>query len=133
MERSAGLVLEKEGEYLLLHYAAGHWDFPKGHIEEGETPEQAALRELEEETGIAEAEILPGFSDNIQYFYKKEEKTIYKEVVFFLATTKTAKVVLSHEHKGFAWLAFEGAVEKLTFDNAKVVLKKAHGWLNEKS
>lgn len=128
-EKSAGLVLVKEGEYLLLHYGAGHWDFPKGHIEKGESPEQAALRELKEETGIIDAEILPGFTEKIQYFFKKEGKTVSKEVVFFIAKTKTSKVTLSFEHKGFVWLNFKDAVDKLTYGNAKDILRKADAWL----
>ena len=72
-ERSAGTVIVCNGEYLLLHYESGHWDFPKGKIEEGETPEQAALRELKEETGIEDAEILPGFTEGIKYFFHREE------------------------------------------------------------
>lgn len=128
-EQSAGLVLVKDGEYLLLHYDAGHWDFPKGHLEKGESPEQAALRELKEETGITDAEILPGFVEKILYFFKKEGKTIAKEVVFFLARTKTSNVTLSFEHKGFVWLPFKEAVEKITYNNAKDILKKADAWL----
>jgi 8-oxo-dGTP pyrophosphatase MutT (NUDIX family) len=130
-ERSAGVVLVKDGEYLLLHYEAGHWDFPKGHLEKGETPEQAALRELNEETGITDAEILSGFAERIHYFFKKEGKTVSKEVVFFVAKTKTSKVKLSFEHKGFAWLPFKEAVEKLTYDNAKDILRKADAWLKK--
>ncbi len=131
-EKSAGVVVFNDGRYLLLHYEAGHWDFPKGHVEKGESDVQAALRELKEETGIVDAEVLPGFSDGIRYFFKKEGKTIVKEVVFFVARTKTEKVTLSHEHKGFIWLPFKEAVVKLTYDNAKNVLKKAEAFLNVK-
>ncbi len=128
-ERSAGIVVVNDSKYLLLHYDAGHWDFPKGHVEEGESSEQAALRELKEETGIADAELLSGFAEKIRYFFKKEGQTVVKEVVFFVARTKTADVKLSFEHKGFIWLPFKDAVEKLTYNNAKEVLRKADAFL----
>ena len=124
MERSAGVVLVKKGEVLLLHYTAGHWDFPKGHLEAGETSEQAALRELKEETGL-DGVLLPGFKETIHYFFKREGKTIYKEVTFFIAEAKDGKVMLSDEHIGFEWLPFEKAMEKLTYKTAKDILQKA--------
>lgn len=128
-EHSAGTVVIKDGKYLLLHYDSGHWDFAKGHLESGETPEQAALRELKEETGIEDAELLPGFVEKIKYFFKREGKTVAKEVIFFIARAKTDKVKLSFEHKDFVWLPFKEAVEKLTFNTAKEVLRKADAFL----
>ncbi|MCX6708617.1 MAG: NUDIX domain-containing protein [Candidatus Woesearchaeota archaeon] len=124
-EKSAGIIVVNDGKFLLLLYDAGHWDFPKGHIEKDESSEQAALRELKEETGISDAVILPGFSENIHYFFKKEGKLISKEVVFFAARTKTFDVKLSFEHKDFIWLPFNDALAKLTYKNAKEVLRKA--------
>ena len=129
-EKSAGTVIARNNKYLVLHYAAGHWDFPKGKIEENESPEEAALRELEEETGISDGKILPGFAEKIKYFFKREGNTISKDVIFFVAKTKTENITLSHEHKGFKWLSFKEAKDQLTFDNAKEVLTKAETFLN---
>ena len=58
-EKSCGAVVfkrQKDGtsKYLVLHYGAGHWDFPKGKQEKNENEEQTALREIKEETGIDE-------------------------------------------------------------------------------
>lgn len=131
-EKSAGMLVVNDGKYLLLLYDAGHWDFPKGHIEKDESSEQAALRELKEETGISDAEILPGFAENIHYFFKKEGKLISKEVVFFVATTKTSAVKLSFEHKDFIWLPFNDALAKLTYKTAKEVIQKAEAFLRAK-
>lgn len=137
MEKSAGLIIfRKEGsriKYLLLHYDAGHWDFPKGHIEAGESETGAALRELKEETGISDAKVISSFREKISYYYRREGKTVYKEVIYLLAETKTEKVKLSFEHKGFEWLPFEEAVERVTFKNSKEVLKKADRFLAQKS
>jgi 8-oxo-dGTP pyrophosphatase MutT (NUDIX family) len=132
--RSAGVVLfrpVKKREYLLLHYAAGHWDLPKGIIEKGEASEQAALRELKEETGISKAEIISGFKETIKFTYAWEGKKVLKFVVFFLARTRQKRVEISWEHRGFVWLPYKEAVKKVTFRNAKNVLKKAEAWLNE--
>ncbi len=130
-EKSCGAIVfhnNKHREYLLLHYEAGHWDFIKGHVEMGEDEKETARREAKEESGI-EIKILPGFREGIKYFFKQNGKLIYKEVVFFVAKAKTKTVKLSLEHIGYEWLPFEMAVEKLTYKNAKDVLKKAENFL----
>ncbi len=131
-EKSCGAVVyrkDSQFNFLLLHYEAGHWDFVKGNVEPGETEKQTAVRELAEETGIADARFIDGFKERINYFYKRQGGTVRKEVVFFLMETKTADVKLSFEHVGFDWLLYERAMEKLTFKNAKDVLLKAHNFL----
>ena len=120
-----------EVKYLLLQYEAGHWDFVKGNVEEGETEQETTVRELREETGIIDAHFVDGFKEKISYFYKRQGATVYKEVVFFLMETQTTNVKLSFEHIGFAWLTYEGAMEKLTFKNARDVLQKAHEFLKK--
>jgi len=125
---SAGLILFRvvDGErlYLLLHYPHGHWDFVKGKIEEGESKQEAALRELEEETGL-EADIMDGFEEQLSYVFRQEEELIEKTVYFLIAQTESEEIELSHEHIDFAWLAYNQAEGQLTFANAKEVLKKA--------
>ena len=134
-ESSAGAVVFKKGKeikYLILKYEEGHWDFPKGNIEEGETDEETIKREVMEETGIDDIAIINKFREKIHYFYKLNDELVSKEVVFHLAETKKDKIKLSSEHIGFKWLNFKEAMEKLTFKNAKDVLKKADGFLREK-
>lgn len=132
-EISCGAVVfrkQKDGvKYLLLHYEAGHWDFPKGNQEKNEKEEQTAAREIREETGIEDIEFVNGFNETIKYFYKKEEETVYKEVVFFLAQSATKDVKLSSEHIGYAWVSYEHAMKKLTFNNAKELLERANRFL----
>lgn len=133
MEKSAGVVIfrkeKKEILYLLLHYPGGHWDFPKGHIEKGENPEETAEREVKEETEIKDLKVMPGFRTSTRYFYKKGKKTIFKVVFFYLAKTKTKRIKISFEHQGFKWLPYKEALKNVTFKNTKEVLKKAHQFL----
>ena len=132
-EKSCGVVLfrEEKGEYLflILHYPGGHWDLPKGHVEEGETEHETANRELLEETGIADLEFVDGYREEISYQHYPKGKLSNKQVVFFLGKTELSDVRLSHEHHNFEWLSYENAISKLTFDNAKNLLIKAKEFL----
>lgn len=138
VEKSAGvMVFRKEKDkifYLLLHYSSrraekNYWDLPKGHIEKGEKPEDAAKREVEEETGLKDVEFIKGFKETIKYFFKWEDENILKFVTFYLAETKTKKIKVSSEHQGFEWLSYEEALQRLTFENARGVLKKSDEFL----
>ena len=140
VERSAGaLIFRKEGSkiyYLLLHYPSSakakkdYWDFSKGHIEKGEDILTAIKREVVEETGLKDLKFVDGFQKKIEYFFKFQGQTIFKTVVFYLAETQTKDIKLSHEHIGFKWLPFEGAMEQLTFKNAKDNLTLVNQLLN---
>ncbi|MFH1591497.1 MAG: NUDIX domain-containing protein [archaeon] len=123
-ETSAGVVVFQDGPvYLLLHYAEGHWGFPKGHVEGDETLRQAAIRETKEETGITDLDFIEGFSREVEYDYERDGVLRTKQVTFFLAKTETEQIKLSAEHQGCRWLSFEDAEKLLTFDNDRNVLK----------
>ena len=127
-ERSAGAILYRESSagnlYLLLNYPSGHWDFVKGNIEKGEVLKETVIREIEEETGITDVNFVEGFEDRVEYHYQRDGQLVHKEVVFFLAKTRTDNVKLSHEHHGFIWLDFNDALKKLTYKTAQNMLKK---------
>jgi bis(5'-nucleosidyl)-tetraphosphatase len=128
-EKSCGAVVflkNTDAKYLLLHYGAGHWDFVKGNVEPHESEKETVIRELREETGIADAQFIEGFREKIEYFYRRQGATIHKEVIFFLIETHTEKVELSFEHVGYTWLDYQSAMERLTFKNAKAALQKAY-------
>lgn len=134
-EVSAGaIIFRKEGKntlYLILHYESGHWDFVKGKIEEKENEKETVIREAEEEAGLKDLSLIETFREKLSYFYKKEGETVYKEVIFLLAETRTKEIKLSYEHKGFKWLSYEEALKQLTYDNAKNVLRKASEFLKD--
>jgi 8-oxo-dGTP pyrophosphatase MutT (NUDIX family) len=131
LERSAGFVIffqadpSSEIEFLLLDYGR-HWDFPKGHVEAGEDDLTAARRELQEETGLTDARVVPGFHEEMTYFFRhKRHGLVRKTVVFFLAEAATRKVKLSREHTGYAFLNYQEAIKRLTFPTAKQILRIA--------
>lgn len=134
MEKSCGAIVYRlengKRKYLLLRSDDGYCGFPKGHVEKDETEEQTARRETEEETGIVDLEFEPLFREMISYFFTKEHRKIYKEVVYFLAKTGTEEAKVSDEHVGFEWLEYDKALEKLSFENAKELLRKAEAHLS---
>ncbi|MGA2877152.1 MAG: NUDIX domain-containing protein [Nitrososphaerales archaeon] len=135
-EKSCGAVIfmkkDDVAKYLLLNYAAGHWDFVKGNVEVNESEQQTVVRELREETSITEAQFINAFRESIAYFYRRQGMTVHKEVVFFIMEAFTDKVELSFEHVGYIWLDYKHALEKLSFKNSKDVLQKAHDFLKKK-
>lgn len=133
---SAGLIIytyqQDTREYLVLQYASGHWDFPKGKLEQGETNHEAAVRELYEETGLS-AQVLPDFAQSLDYYFRdyKTGQLIHKTVIFFIGYTTDKQVKLSHEHIGYTWLPFQQAYALTTYDNAKHILQEAEKFLTD--
>jgi bis(5'-nucleosidyl)-tetraphosphatase len=133
-EHSAGAVLfgyfdNEEKEFLLLHYASGHWDFPKGNVEEGETETETVKREIYEETGISDVRFVKGFLEPIHYKYKRQGRLVHKKVSFYLAETRIRSVKLSHEHKDFRWAKYQAALTRLTYKSARDILVLANRFL----
>lgn len=132
-ETSFGAIVFRREEgriyYLLLRHGKKYYNFPKGHAEKNETPTIAAKREIFEETGIKEIRFLKGFKEINSYFFKHQGKTIFKNVFFFLAETKENEVLISKEHIGYEWLAYEEALERLNFKSLKNILRKANSFL----
>lgn len=154
-ERSAGgVVYKNQGELLWLvglHSGYHKWVLPKGLIETGETIEQAAVREVEEETGIR-AEMVGDKAIHIEnYEYQADfsegkvggggierrvetyqesggkQEWVKKEVTFFLMEYESGDVSNhSFEMEEVIWFGYEEAMEKLEFEGEKEALKKAY-------
>lgn len=135
-EKSAGAVLFREtpsGRMYLLLQNGGRWDFPKGGVEKGESELQTVVREVEEETGLKDLKIIPGFRKVIEYFYRRERKNVHKQVVYLLAKTQDDKVKISFEHQGFGWFPFREALERASYNNSKVTLAEAEKFVRSAS
>jgi 8-oxo-dGTP pyrophosphatase MutT (NUDIX family) len=108
------------------------WEFPKGGVEKGETMLAAALRELAEETGIAEHEVrlIPDFQRTEDYRFTAgddgQRTLIHKQVTYFLGeTTKSAIVLSAKESSEFAWLPLPDALKRLRYAKRKRLLSDA--------
>ena len=135
-EKSAGCILFQIDQgiikFLLLRYGLGHWGFPKGNIEVGEKEKEAGIREVQEETGISKIVLMDNFKEKVHYIYKRQGKTIHKEVVYFLAESIEKEVTISFEHSEYKWACFEDSLKQLSFENAKTILNKAHQEISTK-
>ena len=121
-EKSCGcVVLNEKNQVLLIHHNAGHWDFPKGHVEEGETEVQTAIREVKEETNI-DVEVNEKYRYTVEYNPKED---VIKEVVYFLAKNiSNNKEAQLEEVSEVQWFEFEEALDKITYDTSKQILQK---------
>ena len=126
METSCGLILRNGDLILLLRYPQGHWGFPKGHVEENDLSHQAtAIRELEEETGITDVEIIGNWFTSTKYTYMKKNIPTEKEVHWFPARTNSMDISLSEEHTDYIWIDVDSAEQMITFEEEVGVLQEA--------
>ncbi len=129
VEKSAGAVVFRRApqiEYLLI--LSTSWEFPKGLIDVKESEESAAKREVREETGL-EVQFVPGFREEINYFYRRGGVLVKKQVIYFLGEAAESTVKISWEHQDAAWLTFEAALAQLKYESAREILKKANAFL----
>ena len=126
-EKSCGAIIFRKyhgnTELLLIkHTSAGHWSFPKGHVEAGETEEQTAKREIMEETSI-DVDICPGFREVVTYSPRRD---VQKDVIYFLARAKNFDYVPQEsEIAQIKWVEINLAHSFLTYDNDKQLVNKA--------
>ncbi|MBS3791713.1 NUDIX domain-containing protein [Candidatus Bipolaricaulota bacterium] len=136
-EVSAGIITTRDrGDYrsylLLKHANGGHWSFPKGHVEEGEVPKEAALRELAEETDLTVREFVSGVSLETSYTFERAGQKVFKTVIYFLGIVSAeSRVVLSPEHLDYLWLPYDDARRRLTYEGDRELLDRAEDKLRQ--
>ena len=131
-EKSAGAVVytlsDSKIKYLLIKSKNGDIGFPKGHIEQGESEETAALREIYEETSI-KAQLVCDFKETVSYTMPNGKN---KTVVYFVAEYE--KQIPKHndgfEHNEYILLEFDDALKLVTFENTKEILVSANKFMN---
>jgi 8-oxo-dGTP pyrophosphatase MutT (NUDIX family) len=127
---AGGVVFRRDAEghvsYLLIRDSYRNWGFPKGHLEPGEPPADAARREVAEETGLVDL-ILHGPIRVIDWYFRFRGKTIHKYCHFFLFESRAGEPVPQVDEgiTECAWHPQEEALATISYDNARGVLRRA--------
>ncbi len=122
---------EADALFLLIQHQAGHWAFPKGHANPGESPAETARREFQEETGISDFQMLDEPSFREHYSFVKNGESIEKTVSYFLGFVSSMEVVLQVEEiQNSAWVSFEEAVKLITFDANRRMFEEVKAYLD---
>lgn len=124
-------------KFLLLYRRGNYWNFPKGHFKPGERTIDAALRELEEETGIRKSElrIIPNFRAYERFHFQVGNEKIFDTVILFLAETHKAEIRIEpREHSGYGWFLPRDASNVIgkKYEDTRKVLRQANLFLTER-
>lgn len=134
-ERSAGgvVVRYREGvpHALVIRDPYKNWGLPKGHIEPDETADQAALREVREETGLERVEIRDELG-TVDWWFQQDGVRIHKYCTFFLMISPTGapRPELGEGITDCVWLSLDEAVSRITYDNARAMVREARELLS---
>jgi ADP-ribose pyrophosphatase YjhB (NUDIX family) len=132
IERSAGGVVVRQFDgttkVLLIRDPYRKWGLPKGHLEEDEGAEEAALREVREETGL-EGLILSADLGEIDWTFRKAGRLVHKFCRFYLMESAQgeARPDTTEGITECRWLSVEEAVETISYENARAILLRGVG------
>lgn len=123
---AGGVIVDARGRVLLLRRAdEGTWCFPKGHVEPGETIQEAAEREIREECGLTVAIGKEIAEVRYSYYWPPDGVNYDKRVVYFLARTQGGAVRLEDRFSDWRWAVRATADRLLHHRNDRTVLRKA--------
>ena len=116
--------------FLLIRDSYRNWGFPKGHLEDGEGPDAAAVREVMEETGLGEL-ALEGAIETIDWYFRFRGRLVHKVCHFYLMRTARTDTCPQRSEGITAcrWAPFDEAVTLVSYANAREVLRRAHAML----
>ena len=128
-EAAGGLVFNSKNEILFIH-RNDRWDLPKGHLEKKETYEQAAIREVEEETGVTGLEIRR-FIDKTYHVFKRNDKFRLKITYWYEMYTEFDGELTPQKKEGIKkarWKNFEKSQKALlnSYENIKLLFPKEY-------
>ena len=119
--------------FCLVRHAEGHWSFPKGHPQMGESEQETATRELKEETGIDDIHLLNNQSFFEKYSFEKNNFKYNKSNKYFLGIVSSMNASTPDNFKNeipeLKWATYEEAKKIITFPEAREILKKAFEYL----
>jgi 8-oxo-dGTP pyrophosphatase MutT (NUDIX family) len=120
--------------FLIIRDSYDNWGFPKGHVEHGEQPEAAAIREVSEETGLARLTVRTSI-DTIDWYFRFRGRLIHKVCHFYLMVTELADTSPQRSEGITAcrWEAYEEAAQLVSYANARDVLRRAHELITSES
>ncbi|NOT07758.1 MAG: NUDIX hydrolase [Gemmatimonadales bacterium] len=127
---AGGIIFRRDAEgvvrFLLIKDSYDNWGFPKGHLEEAESPADAALRETAEETGLADLR-LHGPIRVIDWHFRFRGRFIHKYCHFFLFESSAGDPVPQVDEGITAcrWCPLDEALKALSYENARGVLRRA--------
>ncbi|HBO64369.1 TPA: NTP pyrophosphohydrolase [Candidatus Saccharibacteria bacterium] len=118
---AGGIVFRKSDkgvEILLIQDAKDRWTIPKGHIEEGETAQQTARREIGEEAGLKEVDVL-GWLGKIHFRYRRIDKLVLMTTQIYLVRAKGDTNAIQKEEwmNGIKWFPFHEALDVIEYED----------------
>jgi bis(5'-nucleosidyl)-tetraphosphatase len=127
-EKSYGAVIinEKKQFLLIRNKNGGHWDFPKGHKEEGESSRETALREVLEETGL-EVRLIDGFKEKSRY---SPRPGVEKTVTFYLGFSMGEVKIQEEEIMEYEYLSYDEAKNRITFKESRSIIASAKQFID---
>lgn len=108
--------------FLIQHNRSGYWGFPKGHAEPKETPQEAAFRELKEETNLELIHLLREEPLMEQYTFIMERRRVFKQVTYFIAEVGGEVKLQQLEIHDGKWMPFPEAIVQVTHQEGKILL-----------